>query len=75
MAPTEPWCHEWHPASMPRFIAILEDDPRRIAEMGRILADVLPAHEVVVFATAPTMVHWLSVVYRPSSCTMPPCPA
>ncbi len=40
-------------------IAILEDDPQRIAEMRRCLGEQLPNLESVFFDNAPSMMRWL----------------
>lgn len=42
-----------------RTIAILEDDPERVAAMRAALARNLPAYKVVVHGSAPRMISWL----------------
>jgi hypothetical protein len=45
---------------VPTVIAILEDDPRRIAAMRSVLGDLLPHHEPLFFDSAPEMIRWLA---------------
>jgi len=45
---------------MTDIIAILEDDPARIAEMRACLAEVLPKVPVRVFENATLMIEWLA---------------
>lgn len=42
-----------------RFIAILDDEPERIAAMRPRLARLCPAYDVAEFDNAPDMVEWL----------------
>jgi len=42
------------------IIAILEDDPRRVAEMRACLAEMLRGLEVVFFENAAVMIEWLT---------------
>jgi hypothetical protein len=44
---------------VPRYVAILEDNILRIAEMRAALMEVLPQYRVVVFDEAPQMIQWL----------------
>ena len=44
---------------MGRCVVILEDTPARVAEMRTVLAELLPALEVVVFDNAPDCADWL----------------
>jgi uncharacterized protein YfaT (DUF1175 family) len=43
------------------IIAILEDDPNRIAAMRICLAEALPGIEAIFFEDAQKMMAWLSV--------------
>jgi hypothetical protein len=43
----------------PRFVAILEDHPERAARMRRVLAEILPAFNVIIFESAASMIRWL----------------
>lgn len=53
---------------MPERVAILEDDPSRIAAMRMSLADEMPGVEVVLFEVAQEMIAWL--VLRPQGCRL-----
>ena len=44
---------------MPQLIAILEDDPPRVAEMRDALAESLPNSQAVFFEQASEMIRWL----------------
>ncbi|MGB7161016.1 MAG: cyclic-phosphate processing receiver domain-containing protein [Tepidisphaeraceae bacterium] len=44
---------------MPRFVAILEDDPSRIAAMRYCLGELLPNCEQQIFEDAAEMIAWL----------------
>ena len=44
---------------MPAYIAILEDDPRRLAAMRECLGRRLPAYELITFDNADEMIVWL----------------
>ena len=44
---------------MTGYVAILEDDHARVAEMRVCLAEILPAHEPVLFDDAAAMIAWL----------------
>jgi hypothetical protein len=48
-------------ASKSKVIAILDDEPERIAAMLPCLATQCPGHETVVFDNAPDMISWLAV--------------
>jgi len=45
---------------VPGFVAILEDNPVRIAEMRACLAEALPAASGIVFENAFEMIEWLN---------------
>jgi hypothetical protein len=44
---------------VPDVLAILEDDPRRVAAMRACAADVLPNIDIVIFEDASAMIDWL----------------
>jgi hypothetical protein len=47
-----------------KVIAILDDEPERIAAMLPCLANQCPTHETAVFDNAPDMIDWLAVHCR-----------
>jgi hypothetical protein len=44
---------------VPAYIAILEDDPRRLSSMRECVARHLPAYEIAAFDNADEMIVWL----------------
>jgi hypothetical protein len=48
------------------FVVVLEDDPSRVAEMRRVLSDLLPLAEMLVFDNAPDAVAFLTI-YLPQT--------
>jgi hypothetical protein len=44
---------------LPNYVAVLEDNAGRLAEMRACLAEVLPQHEAVFFDNADEMIAWL----------------
>ena len=44
---------------MPGYVAILEDDPVRLAEMRACLPELLPGHAPAFFDNAGEMIAWL----------------
>lgn len=49
------------PLTVPGTVAILEDDPARVAAFRTCLAEVLPAYGVVTFDRSDAMIGWLDV--------------
>jgi len=45
---------------VPRYIAILEDEQRRLTAMGACVAAACPSHQTISFADASAMIAWLS---------------
>jgi hypothetical protein len=48
-------------ASQSNTIAILDDEPDRVAAMLPCLAKTCPRHETAIFDNAPAMIEWLAV--------------